>query len=1215
MGWKATYAKSAMAAGLSLLLAAGPAFGAAGTASAGLYASGADSSAYRDIKGHWAEQRLAEWAAAGWLSGYGNGELRPDQHISRSEFAALVNRAFALQGTAQLSFKDVKPQAWDYATVSTAVYAGYASGYEDGTFRPAGQVTRQEAAVMLGKASGVETASAAEPAFRDSAKLGAWSRPFVAALAAQGVLGGYPDGSFRPAGRLTRAEAVTAIGKAAEARSGAASYAKAGVYGPASGQNEIKGDVRVEAGGVSLRNLHVRGDLIVTEAVGEGDVNLSGIQVDGKTIVRGGGVRSIHILNSNLGHVIVEKTSPVRLSLEGTSRLGTVIVSQQSSGSVVALGADSRIDVLQLEGKTFVSGQGTVSQAKLAEAAKDSVFEKEPGSKTLPTPSVSPSPTPAPGGGGGFFPGFPGLPGNPSPTASPTISPTASPSATPTATPTATPATGDFLTSLSIGSYPLVQFVSGKSGFDPEVMEYDLILPVDYAAGQIELTAATNVSGAKIRLLVRDEFMETLADWKDFVGGKSSYLQNAREKTNLSVSLETADGEFLSGYSIRVLYEPALAEKTRATINGEIIVEKVPKGATVRTYRSESDAQPYSEITQLEDGRGIGMKPFVGIDMDVLKGQKGQFWISIQYPSQPEQPRQKVEYDFSPLAKTSGGLKGRSLTAAEMEAVYGSSITYNVQLLRDPSSELPSGAVYVKTRWWDSYEPYLERPYISMEDAKQEMLGPSVLSKLEKANPYLDDFIGWKGDDFTGAFKVFYYDKDRKPIGYDFLPVNVKVNLTSAQVMHAISRLSVPVQLKDIQPVYEALALYDRLSAEEQKKVANYSVLQAALAELDRLSQQSGNSDKLNSLALSGARLDRPFDKTYSNYSATAALGYEQKEAVLNLDYDENISEVSVWVQGMHDLFVPVEGKSFRFRFPPQMQQWLLVKVKSKINANERAYALSVKGEQSVYLSAQEGIVTGLEKGDALHVYAAKEDVDAYDVARLADPNSETPYGPMLAQFRYPVSSSQRGSIWLAVEKNGVLGERMEKQYDFRPLQEVTLDQPLTAVSNEFMVNAANAFAGIRGFFSFTDFKLNSAALAPSVRYVALEPSLTEYTPTHQHALQAGRRMTTAGNPLLDSKAGEDIAPTVQQAVLYLYDADYRPIGFVRYYYMPTVIVISAAVRSAISQIRLNDDRAVLQLNVERARKAYDLLAEDSKQEVYNYAFLQAAEAYLKQPN
>ncbi|WP_268957809.1 S-layer homology domain-containing protein [Paenibacillus albicereus] len=1066
---------------------------------------------------------------------------------------------------------------------------------------------------MLGKASGIE-ASAAEPAFRDRAKLGAWSRPFVAALAAQGVLGGYPDGSFKPAGRLTRAEAVTAIGKAAEARSGAASYAKAGVYGPASGQSEVKGDVRVEAGGVSLRNLRVRGDLIVTEAVGEGDVTLSGIQVDGKTIVRGGGVRSIHILNSNLGHVAVEKTSPVRLSLEGTSRLGTVTVSQQSTGSVVALGAGSRIDVLQLEGKTFVSGQGTVSQAKLSEAAKDSVFEKEPGSKTLPTPSASPSPTPGAGGGGGFFPGFPGVPGNPSPspTATPTVSPTATPVPTPQATPTATPASSEFLTSLSIGNYPLVQFVSGKSGFDPKVMEYDLVLPVDYATGEIELTAATNVSGARIRLLVRDEFMETIADWKAFAGGKTSYLQNAREKTNLSVSLEKADGELLSGYSIRVLYEPTLAEKTRTTINGEIIVQKISRGATVRTYRSESDAQPYSEVTQTEDGREIGMTPFVGMDSDVLKGQKGQFWISIQYPAEPEQPRQKVEYDFSPLAKTSGGLKARSLTAAEMEAIYGPFITFNVQLLRDPSSELPSGAVYLKTFWWDSYQPYFDAPFVSIEEARQAMLGTPVLSKLETAHPVLSDFIGSKGADFTGAFKVFYYDKDRKPIGYDFLPVDVKVNLTSAQVIHAISRLPVPVQLKDIQPVYEALELYNRLSAEEQKKVVNYSVLQAALAELDRLSQQSQNSTKLSSLSLSDLEFSEPFSNWNTFYSATGKLGFEKKEAVLSLGYDESISEVYVSVQGLHAAPVRVEGKSFRFNYPPQQGQTIMVTVKSKLNQNEQFYWLSVRSELSIQLTTFSGLASGLREGVALHVYGTKEDINAYDVVHGAAPSTEPGAFPATTWFRFPIDSSKAGSIWIATEENGVLSERTEKKYNFNALPEMTVDQPVSATSDEFNLQILNYFANSQGFFSYTQLRVNSAALDSSIRYVALANG-NDSAPSYQQAADVSQFALASGNSLIGGAAGDHPAPDAQQRTLYLYDANYRPIGFTRFSYMPQAVILPRAVSNAIEQIRLNAERQVLERAVSRARTAYDLLGEADRQQVTNYAKLEQAETYLRQ--
>ena len=52
------------------------------------------------------------------------------------------------------------------------------------------------------------------PVFSDSAKISAWAKDAVAVAANAEIIKGYPDGSFRPQGQATRAEAVTVVVKA-----------------------------------------------------------------------------------------------------------------------------------------------------------------------------------------------------------------------------------------------------------------------------------------------------------------------------------------------------------------------------------------------------------------------------------------------------------------------------------------------------------------------------------------------------------------------------------------------------------------------------------------------------------------------------------------------------------------------------------------------------------------------------------------------------------------------------------------------------------------------------------------------------------------------------------------------------------------------------------------------------------------------------------------
>lgn len=96
----------------------------------------------------------------------------------------------------------------------------------------------------------------------------------------------------------------------------------AGTYGPASGTITIDGDLEIATSGVTLQNVKITGDLILGEGIGEGDVTLKGVTVEGKTVVNGGGDHSIHFEDSVLATVIVNKnTGAVRIVATGSTRV------------------------------------------------------------------------------------------------------------------------------------------------------------------------------------------------------------------------------------------------------------------------------------------------------------------------------------------------------------------------------------------------------------------------------------------------------------------------------------------------------------------------------------------------------------------------------------------------------------------------------------------------------------------------------------------------------------------------------------------------------------------------------------------------------------------------------------------------------------------------------------------------------------------------------
>jgi len=284
-----------------------------------------------DLAGNWAEKPMREWIGKGLIQGFQDGTIRPNALISRIEFITLVNRLFAYKGTDNISFKDVPDSAWFAPEVRAAAQAGFVQGYPDGSFQPSKSLLRVEAAVMLSKLVPLMVSEDVNPlqGFKDQDSVPGYGRVPLGALLDSGYVQGFTDQTIRPSKPLTRAEAVVLLNRIAQqsteqAGGGIKPAAKnlemAGTYGPASGTFTVAGDLIIHEPGTILRNVIVKGNLIIAQSVGDGDVTLEQVVVQGQTSINGGGENSIHIDNSQLGTVVVDrKDGKTRVVIGGTT--------------------------------------------------------------------------------------------------------------------------------------------------------------------------------------------------------------------------------------------------------------------------------------------------------------------------------------------------------------------------------------------------------------------------------------------------------------------------------------------------------------------------------------------------------------------------------------------------------------------------------------------------------------------------------------------------------------------------------------------------------------------------------------------------------------------------------------------------------------------------------------------------------------------------------
>lgn len=149
-----------------------------------------------------------------YIVGYGNGEVRPQNNITRAEVATIFFRLLTDDVrdenlTKTNRYSDVTRADWYNTAVSTLSSMGIITGYPDGTFRPNAAITRAEFAAIAARFDNDGDKTAAK--FSDIATH--WAKDEISIAYNNGWITGYPDGTFGPQRDITRAETMTLVNR------------------------------------------------------------------------------------------------------------------------------------------------------------------------------------------------------------------------------------------------------------------------------------------------------------------------------------------------------------------------------------------------------------------------------------------------------------------------------------------------------------------------------------------------------------------------------------------------------------------------------------------------------------------------------------------------------------------------------------------------------------------------------------------------------------------------------------------------------------------------------------------------------------------------------------------------------------------------------------------------------------------------------------------
>ena len=170
---------------------------------------------------YWARPFIQALADNNVISGFPDGSFRPNQAVTRAEFAALIQKAFPNQNRVRQSsasgFSDVPAGYWAASAIQSAYETGFLAGYPGNVFKPSEQIPKVQAIVALTNGLGLTASSSATSSdlstyYTDASAIPNYAVSSVTIATQSNIVVNYPDiKQLNPQQPLTRAEAAALL--------------------------------------------------------------------------------------------------------------------------------------------------------------------------------------------------------------------------------------------------------------------------------------------------------------------------------------------------------------------------------------------------------------------------------------------------------------------------------------------------------------------------------------------------------------------------------------------------------------------------------------------------------------------------------------------------------------------------------------------------------------------------------------------------------------------------------------------------------------------------------------------------------------------------------------------------------------------------------------------------------------------------------------------
>lgn len=173
----------------------------------------AQASTLTDLQGYWGQVYVDALADRTYIGGFPDGTFRPNALITRAEFAAIAAKALGLPpASGGRFFVDVPSNHWAAGSIAAVSNSGLVGGFPDGTFRPSDRITRAQALVILTKAlKNTDPNLTGLDRYSDAAAVPDWAKDSLARAANAGIIVNFPNASIIDPNRVSTRGEVAAL--------------------------------------------------------------------------------------------------------------------------------------------------------------------------------------------------------------------------------------------------------------------------------------------------------------------------------------------------------------------------------------------------------------------------------------------------------------------------------------------------------------------------------------------------------------------------------------------------------------------------------------------------------------------------------------------------------------------------------------------------------------------------------------------------------------------------------------------------------------------------------------------------------------------------------------------------------------------------------------------------------------------------------------------